>query len=78
MASTTENFQAKMESANERFNSLQRELSTYISARQQLEAQLQENKIVKEVRNHIFWNMSMALVDGRNFLSFQTILKSIN
>lgn len=51
MASETsaQSVQAQFEAANEQFNALQRELSTFITARQQLEAQLQENKIVQEV-----------------------------
>lgn len=40
--------QAQFEKANNEFNSIQQEMSGYVSKRQQLEAQLQENKIVKE------------------------------
>lgn len=38
----------KFQAANEEFNILQRKLSEQVNARQQLEVQLQENKIVSE------------------------------
>lgn len=38
----------KFQAANEEFNGLQRKLSEQVNARQQLEVQLQENKIVSE------------------------------
>ncbi|CAN6598339.1 prefoldin subunit 6 [Trichomonascus vanleenenianus] len=40
--------QKKFQKANEEFNAIQQEYSGYVASRQQLETQLQENKIVKE------------------------------
>ena len=53
--------QARAQAATTEFQRLQSELSEAVEAREKLEAQLNENELVKKVRPRLFASMNVTL-----------------